>query len=192
MGTPFQGDIMAHALSKACGKATYHSVGLGLDSPINLKKAHNELHACVTYTKKSSVGARKLTEAQKHFNVPPTRLSTAVKTRFAAQFKFYNDMLVNKMPVNYMFVSTQVAEKFQHRVPSQHTWAIARTIVDTLGYPSIVCVKAQDRGHWLLADALSRVSLLVTSYERERKQTVAEVRHVFLLSMYDTHIIFGP
>ncbi|KAK3280788.1 hypothetical protein CYMTET_11389 [Cymbomonas tetramitiformis] len=168
---PLQGDCLAHALSGSCGKATTVEVEKrvpgGHDGTIGMiGKAHAEFQKCVTYTKKSAVGTRLLTQAQKHEKVPVSKLYTEVKTRFTSKFKYYADILQNRPAMRYMFGSL-VADKYMDRLPSADAWRTAEVVVEALRYPATICYKTQDRGHWMLGDAVHRVVALHIEFRDE-------------------------
>ncbi|KAK3236304.1 hypothetical protein CYMTET_53546 [Cymbomonas tetramitiformis] len=129
-------------------------------------KAHAEFQKCVTYTKKSAVGTRLLTQAQKHEKVPVSKLYTEVKTRFTSKFKYYADILQNRPAMRYMFGSL-VADKYMDRLPSADAWRTAEVVVEALRYPATICYKTQDRGHWMLGDAVHRVVALHIEFRDE-------------------------
>ncbi|KAK3273218.1 hypothetical protein CYMTET_18526 [Cymbomonas tetramitiformis] len=129
-------------------------------------KAHEEFQNCITYTKRSAVGTRLLTTAPKKEKVPVGRLYTEVKTRFTSKFKYYSDVLQNRPALRYMFGSL-VAEKYMGRLPSADAGKTAEVIVESLRYPATVCYKSQDRGHWMLGDAVHRVVALNTKFREE-------------------------
>eukprot|EP00854_Cymbomonas_tetramitiformis_P006881 gene6881-8215_t len=150
-------------------------------------KAHKEFQKCVTYSKKSAVGAKLLATAQKKESVPVRKLFTEVKTRFTSKFKFYDDVVRNKPALRYMFGSS-VAEKYMDRVPCADAWKTAETVADSLRYPATVCLKSQDRGHWLLGDAVHRIADLHIVFRDDCDAWVAEVERAedkFLCLKYE-------
>ncbi|KAK3233639.1 hypothetical protein CYMTET_56091 [Cymbomonas tetramitiformis] len=77
LSKPKEGDCLAHAVSKSCGKATLKAVESRCPG-IDLDKCNKQLQTCVTYTKKSGPGAGYLVDAQKQNNLPVQRLFTKV------------------------------------------------------------------------------------------------------------------
>ncbi|KAK3253614.1 hypothetical protein CYMTET_9274 [Cymbomonas tetramitiformis] len=134
LSKPKEGDCMAHAVSKSCGKATLKAVESRCPG-IDLDKCNKQLQTCVTYTKKSGPGAGYLVDAQKQNNLPVQRLFTKVKTRFTSTYKFFKSLVDNEKAVNVMF-SSMVPRAYRDRVPTKETWDTADSIVSTLRYPA--------------------------------------------------------
>ncbi|KAK3255055.1 hypothetical protein CYMTET_35746 [Cymbomonas tetramitiformis] len=101
-----------------------------------------------------------------HEKVPVSKLYTEVKTRFTSQFKYYAGILQNRPAMRYMFGSL-VADKYMDRLPSADAWRTAEVVVEALRYPATICYKTQDRGHWMLGDAVHRVVALHIEFRDE-------------------------
>ncbi len=89
-----------------------------------------------------------------------------MKTRFTSTYKFFKSLQDNEKAVNCMF-STLVPRTYRSRVPSKETWDTTDSIVSTLRYPATVCCKAQDRGYWLLSDAMNRCGRLYYTFGKD-------------------------
>ena len=72
------------------------------------------------------------------------------------------ELLLRKVAITRMFVHE--LDGMEHREPTRADWAIARKMVDVLEYPCTVVVKTQDKGHWMLSDALNRLGKMYVEF----------------------------
>jgi hypothetical protein len=80
---PFVGSCQGHTMSKWCHHAMKDSKYVGLTS-ILIKKTQSILQNTITRTKKSGKGWQEWQKACSNVGVPPCKLKTLVKTRFAS------------------------------------------------------------------------------------------------------------
>mmetsp|Transcript_15293 Transcript_15293/g.39379 ORF Transcript_15293/g.39379 Transcript_15293/m.39379 type:complete len:133 (+) Transcript_15293:216-614(+) len=68
-------------------------------------------------------------------------------------------MLLMKDVVHQLFSEDRPISK-RDRCPTPTDWHVAKAVVNELDFPCKVVVKAQDKGHWLLSDALNRLACM--------------------------------
>lgn len=78
-------------------------------------------------------------------------------------------MLELKEVVHHLY-SEEAPIGLRARCPSPSDWHVAKAVVDELDYPCKVVVKAQDKGHWLLSDALHRLARLYNHLQHQEKE----------------------
>ncbi len=81
-------------------------------------------------------------------------------------------MLIRQRAITRMF--TNVLQDMDHREPSSRDWAVAKRVCKVLERPCKLVMKSQDKGHWLLPQALDRICRLFV----ESQQRLAELRAV--------------
>jgi hypothetical protein len=73
------------------------------------------------------------------------KIKTLVKTRFASKVTLFQETLEYVNAINICY--TQQSSTLQVRVPNGLTWAIARTIIETLNPIVHQCLLNQHRGY---------------------------------------------
>ena len=120
---------------------------------VSLKDAQKSLQSCITWTKKSGKGCQEWDRACIDAGLPTRKLKTPVKTRFASKVVLFQETQEYADAISICYRRQSL--KLQARVPSGMTWAIARTVTQTLNPVVQQCVLNQTRGYWLLSDALA-------------------------------------
>eukprot|EP00873_Tetraselmis_striata_P003878 jgi/Tetstr1/424142/TSEL_014750.t1 len=80
-----------------------------------------------------------------------------VKSRFTSTWRMLTRMLLMKDVVHQLYSEDAPMSK-RDRCPTPTDWHVAKAVVDELDYQCKVVVKAHDKGHWLLSDALNRLA----------------------------------
>ena len=120
---------------------------------VSLKDAQKSLQSCITWTKKSGKGRQEWDKACIDAGLPTRKLKTPVKTRFASKVVLFQETQEYADAISICYRRQSL--KLQARVPSEMTWATARTVTQTLNPVVQQCVLNQTRGYWLLSDALA-------------------------------------
>jgi DNA-binding PucR family transcriptional regulator len=100
-------------------------------SSISIKEARSILQKTITWTKKSSKGRQEWHKTRLDVGVPPQKLKTHVKTRFASKIILFQETLEFKHVIALCY-GRQQSFALQAYVPSPQVWAIAQVVVDTL------------------------------------------------------------
>eukprot|EP00873_Tetraselmis_striata_P025693 jgi/Tetstr1/445957/TSEL_033584.t1 len=129
------------------------------DWTIEVKKITTRLQTCATWTKKSSRGWTLYADVCARFGKAALTLINPVKTRFTSTWRMLARMLLMKDVVHQLFSEDAPISK-RDRCPTPSDWHVAKAVVDELDFPCKVVVKAHDKGHWLLSDALNRLARL--------------------------------
>ena len=184
------GDCYAHAINGACNKAVLRAKTVdGGQVESSLKK----LREVGTYIKKSSIGLRAFVVACRDVHMNATKIPTPAKTRFTSvsvylhtytlprqltlklvlqTWMMLHEMTLRQWAITRMF--TNVLQDMDHREPSSRDWAVARRVCAVLERPCKLVLKSQDKGHWLLPQALDKIFQLFV----ESKQHLAKLRAV--------------
>ena len=182
------GDCYAHAINGACNKAVLRAKTVdGGQVESSLKK----LREVGTYIKKSSIGLRAFVVACRDVHMNATKIPTPAKTRFTSvsvylhmyplprqltlklvlqTWMMLHEMTLRQRAITRMF--TNVLHGMDRREPSSRDWAIAKRVCAVLERPCKLVLKSQDKGHWLLPQALDRMCRLYV----ESQQRLAELR----------------
>lgn len=165
-GTVFKGSCWAHILSttikKALSSSNEHDKGL---SKVNSKAMFDVLQKCITWTKKSGLGARTWEMSCRATNLPHRKLYTPVKTRFGSKVMMLERVLEYKAAVIHCY-ATNENETLHSRLPSARVWKQAAAVYDLLKPILAICVQAQSgEDQWLLGDALVRCCDLYNSLQ---------------------------
>jgi hypothetical protein len=102
--------------------------------------------------KKSSKGRQEWEVACHEVGLPPQKLKTLVKTRFASKIVLYQEMLEYNCAITLCYHRQSL--HLQVQVPSNSMWATAKTITSILNPIVQQCVLNQTKGYLLLSDAL--------------------------------------
>ena len=150
---PYAGACFGHVMSKACQYATDDDKVCREMTELSLRSAQTALQSCITWTKKSGKGGAEWRKACIKAGLPARKLRTPVKTRFASKVILFQETLEYADAINICYAAQSL--KLQARVPTGVTWAVARTVTETLNPVVKQCVLNQTRGYWLLSDALA-------------------------------------
>ena len=69
-----------------------------------------------------------------------------------------SEMVLRRGAIRRMF--THVMSGAEHREPSSRDWAIGERIATVLDRPCKIVTKSQDKGHWLLSNAVDSICRL--------------------------------
>ena len=86
-------------------------------------------------------------------------------------WRMLSEMVLRRGAIRRMF--THVMSGAEHREPSSREWAIGERILNVLDRPCKIVTKSQDKGHWLLSNAVEsicRMFVAVTSRAMELQQ----------------------
>ena len=83
--------------------------------------------------KKSKKGCNSLREAQEFCHLPPQKLLTPVKTRFAYLIYAFCRLVSNQAAINYLYGQKEgMSPELRKRLPSKEDWEVARCLVETM------------------------------------------------------------
>lgn len=91
-------------------------------------------------------------------------------------------LLSKEKVVNYLYGEMKETSHLRDRVPAPMEWSVAKCLVRELEYPCKVVVKSQDKGHWLLSDAMHRMACLYQHLQeglKESEDTINTWQHRF-------------
>ena len=84
-------------------------------------------------------------------------------------------LLAKQEVITYMYGESPETTHLRARCPAHVDWDVSQTIVNELEYPCKVIVKAQDKGHWFLSDALNRAAKLYIHVSKGLEKLSEEV-----------------
>jgi hypothetical protein len=112
------------------------------------------LQNTITWIKKSGKGQKEWHKTCLDVGVPPQKLKTHVRTRFASKVILFQKTFEFEHVITLCY-GRKKSLAFQGCVPTSQIWAIAQVVVDTLGHVVQQCVLNQSWGYWLLSDAFT-------------------------------------
>ena len=148
----FEQSCLAHALSGACKKAVIDA----RTGTLSIEQTRIKLQKCITWTKKSQKGCNSLREAQEFCHLPPQKLLTPVKTRFAYLIYAFRRLVSNQATINYVYGQKEgMSPELRKRLPSKEDWEVARYLVETMkDVVGSITMNQTNGSNWLLSDAI--------------------------------------
>ena len=172
---PHETDCFAHAVNGACNGSVKKVKGTTfLTRACNVKDVMARFQKVVTFLKQSTVGTRHYIRVCSLFNYSAVKLVTAVRTRFTSYFTQLEAMLPRKEIWTRLF-GREVDMDHRDKEPRLEDYDVGQKIHDVLSYPCTVVIKSQDKGHWLMSDAINRVARMYLEFEDKLQQLTQDV-----------------
>jgi hypothetical protein len=112
-------------MSKACQYATNNDKVSKSLMEVNVKDAQATLQKTITWTKKFSEGRQEWEKACIECGLPPQKLKTLVKTKFASKVIMFKETLEFKQTI-IIYCERQKIIALQQRVPKAQMWLLQK------------------------------------------------------------------
>jgi hypothetical protein len=125
----FEQSCLAHALSGACKKAVISTH----TQRLTIEQTQQKMQKFIIWTKESQKGCDSWREAQEFCHLPPQKLLTPVKTRFAYLMYSIRSLIANQAAIDYLYGQKEGrSAQLCKRLPLNEDWEIARCLVETM------------------------------------------------------------
>ena len=152
------------------------SIGAALNAPVDnelgllglgkykIKPAQQCFQKTVTWTKKSSSGARKWSQSCVESDLKPVKLITPVKTRAPSKVGFFSTCHEYKKAVRHLYGSDKVAAKYMNRDPYVEAWVVADAVNEALVPECAHFMKVQGSNNGIPLFLGDAIAILVCAY----------------------------
>lgn len=150
---PYSGTCFGHVMSKACDSATNDQKVCARMRDVSIDATAATLKKAISLTTRSENRRHEWWKACVDVGLPPRKLRTPIKGRFAAKVILFQEALEYQHAFS-LCLPHQINDLLLE-VPSLETWAVAKAVTDALTPVLQQCVINQSKGYWLLSDALA-------------------------------------
>lgn len=166
LSEPYAGTCFGHVMSTACDSATNDAKVCSRMREVSIEAAAATLKKTISWTFRSENRRLGWLKACVDVGLPPRKLRTLIKGRFAAKVILFQEALEYQHAFS-LCLPHQINDLL-FEVPSLETWAVAKAVTDALTPVLQRCVINQTKGYWLLSDALATALGLCIQLHKEQ------------------------
>lgn len=163
---PYAGTCFGNVMSKACESATSDQKVCSRMREVSIEAAVATLKKIISWTTRSETRRHEWLKACVDVGLPPRKLRTPIKGRFAGNVILFQEALDYQHALSLCY--PHQINDLLFEVPSLETWAVAKAVTDALTPVLQQCVMHQSKGYWLLSDALATALGLCIQLHKEQ------------------------